>query len=118
MVQTDSAEKLISDNIKIDKYNAIGIGPGMGTEKETQNALKGLIQNASVPLVLDADALNILSENKTWIAFLPANSILSPHPGEFKRLVGNSDNDFECLQMQKEFSIRHGVYVVLKGAHT
>lgn len=118
MVETDSEEKTISDNIKIDKYNAIGIGPGIGTEKETQNALKVLIQNSSVPLVLDADALNILSENKTWISFLPANSILTPHPGEFKRLIGDSDNGFERLQMQKEFSIKHGLYVVLKGAHT
>ena len=118
MVETDSEEKFITDNIKIEKYNAIGIGPGIGMEKETQNALKVLIQNASIPLVIDADALNILSENKTWISFLPPNSILTPHPGEFKRLVGSSDNDFERLQMQKEFSIRHGVYVILKGAHT
>ncbi len=118
MVEVDSEEKIISDNIKIEKYNAIGIGPGIGAEKETQAALKVLIQNSSIPLVLDADALNILSENKTWIAFLPKNSILTPHPGEFKRLIGDADNDFERLQLQKEFSIRHGVYVVLKGAHT
>ncbi|TAL61891.1 MAG: NAD(P)H-hydrate dehydratase [Bacteroidetes bacterium] len=118
MVEVDSEEKMISDNIKIDKYNAIGIGPGIGTEKETQNLLKVLIQNSSVPLVLDADALNILAENKTWLSFLPVNSILTPHPGEFKRLVGEADNDFERLQLQKEFSIKHGVYVTLKGAHT
>lgn len=118
MVVTDSEDNLISDNIRIEKYNAIGIGPGIGTEKETQNALKALIQNAKIPLVLDADALNILSENKTWISFLPPDSILTPHPGEFKRLVGESDNDFDRMQLQKEFSIKHGVYVVLKGAHT
>lgn len=118
MVESDSEEKIISDNIKVEKYNAIGIGPGIGVEKETQNALKVLIQNSSVPLVLDADALNILAENKTWISFLPKNSILTPHPGEFKRLVGVADNDFEQLQMQKEFAIKHGVIVVLKGAHT
>ena len=118
MVQTDSEEKSISDNIKIEKYNAIGIGPGIGMEKETQNALKVLIQNASIPLVLDADALNILSENKTWLSFLPPNCILTPHPGEFKRLAGQADNDFERLQLQKEFSIKHRVYLVLKGAQT
>lgn len=118
MVETDSEEKLIADNIKIEKYNAIGMGPGIGTEKETQNALKVLIQNAKIPLVLDADALNILGENKTWTAFLPPNSVLTPHPGEFKRLVGDPANDFDRLQIQKEFSIKHGVYIVLKGAHT
>ena len=118
MVESDTEENIISDNIKIEKYNAIAIGPGIGTEKETQNALKALIQNVRVPLVLDADALNILSENKTWLAFLPANSILTPHVGEFKRLVGSYDNDTERLQLQKDLSFKHGVYVVLKGAHT
>ena len=118
MTETDSAENYISDNIKTEKYNAIGIGPGIGTEKETQNAFKALIQNSSVPLVIDADALNILSENKTWISFLPKNSILTPHPGEFRRLVGEADNSFENLKLQKEFSFKHGIYLVLKGAYT
>ncbi|MBI4929613.1 MAG: NAD(P)H-hydrate dehydratase [Bacteroidetes bacterium] len=118
MVETDSSEKFISDAISLNKYNAAGIGPGIGTESETQNALKVLIQNSTFPLVLDADALNILSENKTWISFLPKNSILTPHPGEFKRLAGDTDNDYERFQLQKEFSIKHNVYVVLKGAHT
>jgi NAD(P)H-hydrate epimerase len=118
MVEVDSEEKIISDNIKIDKYSVIGIGPGLGTEKETRNALKVLIQNSVKPVVVDADALNILSENKTWIAFLPPDSIVTPHPGEFRRLAGEADNDFDRLQMQKDFSVKHGVFVVLKGAHT
>ncbi|MBI4945471.1 MAG: NAD(P)H-hydrate dehydratase [Bacteroidetes bacterium] len=118
MVETDSSETIVSDNIKLDKYNVISIGPGIGTEKETQNALKVLIQNSSDPMVIDADALNILAENKTWISFLPKNSILTPHLGEFKRLVGDADSDFEKWQRQKEFSLKHGVYVVLKGVHT
>lgn len=108
----------ISGEIEVDKYTAIGIGPGIGSEKETQNTLKVLIQNTVRPLVLDADALNILAENKTWISFLPPNSILTPHPGEFRRLVGETDTGFERLQLQKDFSVKHGVYVVLKGAHT
>jgi len=118
MVEADSEERIISDSIVIDRYNAIGIGPGIGTERETQNALKILIQNSSVPLVLDADALNILSENKTWISFLPKNSVLTPHPGEFRRLIGVADNGFDRLQMQKDFSIKYGVYVVCKDAYT
>jgi len=118
MAQVDSSENIISDAISTGKYNVIGIGPGIGTEKETQNALKILIQNSKLPLVLDADALNILSENKTWISFLSKNSILTPHPGEFKRLIGDADNDYERFQLQKEFSAKHNIYLVLKGAHT
>lgn len=118
MVETDSSEKIISDVIYTEKYNSIGIGPGIGTEKETQNTLKTIIQNSKIPLVMDADALNILSENKTWLAFLPKKSILTPHPGEFKRLIGEAASDFELLQKQKEFSFRYNVYVVLKRAHT
>ena len=118
MVETDFYEKIIGDTIRLEKYSVIGIGPGIGTELETQNVLKVVIQNFSAPLVLDADALNILAENKTWLAFLPKNSILTPHPGEFKRLVGDADTDYGRYQLQKEFSIKHNVYVVLKGAHT
>jgi NAD(P)H-hydrate epimerase len=108
MIKTDSSEKIISDIISSEKYSAIGIGPGIGTEKETQITLKMLIQNSNLPLVFDADALNILAENKTWLSFLPKNSILTPHPGEFKRLAGEFESDFQCLQIQKELSIKHG----------
>ncbi len=118
MVDVDSEENYISDNIKIGNYNAIGIGPGIGTEKQTQNVLKLLIQNSSAPLVFDADAINILSENKTWLSFIPAKSIFTPHPKEFERLVGKSENSMERLQLQRDFSLKYKSYVVLKGAHT
>ncbi|MCL4857458.1 MAG: NAD(P)H-hydrate dehydratase, partial [Flavobacteriales bacterium] len=101
-----------------EKYDAIGVGPGIGLEKQTQNALKLLIQNTVLPMVIDADALNILAENKTWIAFLPNNSILTPHPKEFERLVGKWNNDEERLQMQRDLAIKHQLVVVLKGAYT
>ena len=118
MTDPDDSEFLFAGIKEIEKYNAVGIGPGMGTERETQNALKLLIQNSVNPLVLDADALNILSENKTWLSFLPGNSILTPHVREFERLGGKSSHDFERHQMQIDFAVKHGVFVVLKGAHT
>ena len=68
--------------------------------------------------MLDADALNILSENKTWLAFLPNSSILTPHPKEFERLVGKWSNDEERLKLQIDFSAKNDVIVVLKGAYT
>ncbi len=118
MVNSDSNNDFISDNIRLEKYNAIGIGPGLGNEKQTQNVVKLLIQNSIVPIVFDADAINIISENKTWLAFVPANSIFTPHLKEFERLAGKTENSFERLKMQGEFSIKNNVYVVLKGAHT
>lgn len=118
MLITSDEEYILSGKLNYEKYNAIAVGPGIGTEKETQNLFKVLIQNTSIPLVIDADALNILSENKTWLSFLPANSILTPHPKEFERLVGKWTNDYDALQMQMDFSFKYNCIVVLKGAHT
>lgn len=118
MCSTSDEEKIIANIPLLDNYDAVGVGPGLGMEKQTQNALKLLIQQVKVPMLLDADALNILSENKTWLAFLPSSSILTPHPKEFERLVGKWNNDEERLQLQIEFSAKNDVIVVLKGAHT
>lgn len=118
MVSIDPNENIFSTVPDLSPYNAIAIGPGIGTEEETHKALKLLIQNTGLPIIFDADALNILSENKTWIPFIPKHSIFTPHPKEFKRLIGPSSNNFEQNQMQREFSIKHKVYIILKGAHT
>ena len=99
-------------------YNAIGIGCGIGKEKQTQNILKLLIQNYSGKLVIDADALNILSENKTWLSFLPPYTILTPHPKEFDRLAGTHTNSFERFKTAQEFAKKHKIIIVLKGANT
>ena len=118
MCSVDSNSDFITELPNLKPYNAIGVGPGIGTEKDAANALKRLIQDADARLVLDADALNILGENKTWLSFLPKGTILTPHPKEFERLVGRSSNSLDRLQIQKEFSVKYGVIVVLKGAHT
>ncbi len=118
MAEVDSEMDFITANIRIEKYNTIGVGPGIGIEKQTQNVVKLLIQNSSVPLVFDADAINILSENKTWLSFIPANSIFTPHIKEFERLVGKVSNTEERLKQQIEFSVKHNAFVVLKGSHT
>jgi NAD(P)H-hydrate epimerase len=99
-------------------YNAIGIGPGIGKNSATEKAFKFLIQESHVPLVIDADALNILADNPTYLAFLSEGSILTPHPGEFERLVGKCTNGFERIQKQMELARKYKLYVILKGAHT
>ncbi len=118
MVSIDSDKKFFSDLPYLANFNAIAVGPGIGLDDKTKNALKLLIQDAGMPLIIDADAINILAENKTWISFIPKNSIFTPHPKEFERLVGKTANDFERNEKQREFSIKYHVYVVLKGAHT
>lgn len=69
-------------------------------------------------MVIDADAINILSLNKLWLTEVPADSILTPHPKEFERLTGKSENSFERLENQKKLSQNFGIFIVLKGAHT
>ncbi len=118
MCINDVEEFLISSVENIAPYSAIAMGPGIGKEQKTANALKLLIQNTQIPLILDADALNILSENKTWLAFLPKDSILTPHPKEFERLAGKSANHFEQHQKAVDFAIKHQIYLLLKGAYT
>lgn len=118
MISLDEAEEVFSGERNLSAYNAIAIGPGIGTDSPTQNGLKLLIQDCKVPLILDADALNILGENKTWLSFLPPGSILTPHPKEFERLAGKTDNSMERLALQLEFSKKYHVYVILKGAFT
>jgi len=69
-------------------------------------------------LLIDADGLNILSENKTWLNFLPPDSILTPHPKEFERLCGKAEDDFNRLDLLREFCIKHRCITILKGAHS
>lgn len=118
MISRDANEDHFSQLPDLSPFTVIAAGPGMGTAEETVKAMKLLIQQATTPLMLDADALNILAENKTWLAFLPKNSILTPHPGEFERLVGSWTNSFERLELQRQLSLKFGVIVVLKGANS
>ena len=96
----------------------IGIGTGLGTHSKSKDFLKDLLEDSFQPLVIDADALNIIADDPKLLDEVPAQSILTPHIGEFKRLIGNYKNGFDLLEKQIEFSKKHKVIVVLKGAHT
>ncbi len=102
----------------VEKYAAVGIGPGIGQHADTTLVVKQLIHEYHSPIVFDADALNILAEHKTWMEFLPQGSILTPHPGEFDRLFGKHTSGYERLMTQMAMSKRYGIYIVLKGAYT
>lgn len=114
----DTSEDHISEIDKPENYDAIGFGPGVGTHEDTQIVLKKILQYYTGKLIIDADGLNILSENKTWLDFLPAETILTPHPKEFERLFGKHDNDFEKIKALKQISLKYNCIVVLKGAHS
>lgn len=118
MLDIDSSDDILTEIPDLSRFSSIAVGPGIGLEDQTQRTLKLLIQNSAIPLIFDADAINILGENKTWISFVPKESIFTPHPKEFERLVGKSSDDFDRNNMQMDFSLKHSVYVVLKGAHT
>lgn len=118
MLSLDEHENIITKIGNTDAYTTIGIGPGIGTETLTQQAVLNLLNKFRKPMVLDADALNILSVNKKWFSYVPEQSILTPHPKEFERLFGKTKNSFERLELQKKKSVEHKIIIVLKGAHT
>ena len=116
MASVDQHDYMFTEFPDLSQFSAIGVGPGIGLKSNTKKALSELLEKSNVPMVVDADALNILAENKNWLEKLPENSILTPHPGEFKRLVGDTENSWLRIQQQIEFSKKYKVIVVLKGA--
>lgn len=99
-------------------YDAIGIGPGIGTASETRALLKELFETYHYPIVLDADALNIIASQNELLQLIPAGSILTPHPKEFERLFGESTNDFDRIQQATQKAKDFNCVIALKGHHT
>jgi len=99
-------------------YSAIGVGPGIGTGVHPTNFLQQLIDRVEVPMVMDADALNILAAHPDWLGSVPENTILTPHPGEFTRLFGADANQYDRIQRLPSICMKYGIIIVLKGAHT
>lgn len=118
LIKADRSKKCFSGIDRLDPYTAIAVGPGIGKAPETVEGIKKLLARWKGKTIWDADALNILAENKYLLDFLPEESILTPHPKEFERLAGKSENDFERLNKLSIFANHYRVYVLLKGAHT
>ncbi len=118
MVSIDESGNMISQIPLRPGYKALGIGPGIGKSDETVNAFRLLLENYNAPIVVDADALNILAEHPDLLRNIPAGSVLTPHPVELGRLAGHSESDFEQLLLAGKFSQEHQIILVLKGAYT
>jgi len=118
IVSLDQSDILFSEPPDLGSYSAIGIGPGLGCKPNSGKGLKMLLERSEVPLVIDADGLNLLSRHPEWFELLPEGTILTPHPKEFDRLAGESSSSFERHLKQRAFAKKHRVVVVLKGAYT
>ncbi|MCF0159877.1 MAG: NAD(P)H-hydrate dehydratase [Bacteroidaceae bacterium] len=114
----DGDEHKFTQPCNPDHYQAVAIGPGIGTNKETAMALVEQVRRTQVPLVLDADALNILGEHKGWIQQLPISAILTPHIKELDRIIGNCTESYERLNKARDLATRQHLYIILKGAWT
>ncbi|MDR1601569.1 MAG: NAD(P)H-hydrate dehydratase [Tannerella sp.] len=118
MLSLDENVDFVSSLPEIENHEAIGIGPGIGVHDISAGVLETLLKTATKPLVLDADALNILAADKNRIQLLPPRTILTPHPREFDRLFGESADDYERLHKAMNMAAKHALYIVLKGAYT
>jgi len=112
MAIMDTEEEHIS-KISFDlEPTVIGVGMGMGTDKKTASALEAFLKTNKAPLVVDADALNIISKKKTLLKLIPKNSVLTPHVKELERLVGKWKDDFDKIKKTKALAKKHDLVIV------
>ena len=118
IVHTDIQERYFAQPIHRNRYSALAIGPGLGQEEDTALAMMEQIQGSTLPMVLDADAINILSTHRNWLNRLPKRCILTPHLGELERLIGKCMDTYERLTKVKELAAYLQSYIIVKGAWT
>lgn len=106
------------EHFKAEDNTVYGIGPGLGTHAETEKGLLEFLKEYDAPLVLDADALNIISKNHNNLKLIPERSVITPHPKEFERLFGSTENSFDRLNLAREKASELNIYIVLKDHHT
>ena len=118
VVHTDVHDRYFAEPMDSESYQAIAIGPGLGQEEETALALLEQISNSTAPLILDADALNILSTHRQWFNRLPKHCILTPHLKELERLIGKCMDTYERINKAKELAVFLQGYIIIKGGWT
>ena len=119
MILTDADEKINTEFPgDLSGYAVIGIGPGLGTDGRTMSLLDTILNSYKKPVVLDADGLNMVASNPSLFFSLPPYSILTPHPREFERMFGKSEDDFARLRLAIEKARDHECVIVLKGHYT
>ena len=118
IVQADRDEAVFSEGVATEDFQAMAIGPGIGTSEQTAITMIAQLRRATCPIVVDADALNILANRHAWMQQLPKGIILTPHPKEMDRMEGQCIDSHERLAKARDLAERLHGYVVLKGHHT
>lgn len=118
IILPDKNSRHISEAVDMQRYQAVGIGPGIGQDELTEQTVKQYVAMASEPLVIDADALNILGNHRDWISHIPTGSILTPHVKELEGIVGSCSNSFERLGKAVDLATQCHIYVIVKGHYT
>ena len=118
ILDIDFDESIFSQAVETERYKALGVGPGLGTNETTAITLIGQLRRAQCPVVIDADALNILANHKAWMQQIPAGAILTPHIGEFEKLEGVSTDSYERISKAMILAEHQQAYIVLKGHYT
>ncbi|MFM9908687.1 MAG: NAD(P)H-hydrate dehydratase [Chitinophagaceae bacterium] len=117
MCLTESDDNFVTSFSSLQKYDAIGIGPGLAREQSNNHLLKSCV-NSGKPMVLDADALFTLSTDSNLLNNLTAHSIITPHVKEFDRLFSGATNDFERMEIARQKANALQIIIVLKGRYT
>jgi NAD(P)H-hydrate epimerase len=118
VVSHDKHPEKFTQAVTSDGFDALAIGPGIGTDNETALAFIEQVRHAKIPLLIDADGLNILGSHKGWMQQVPKESIFTPHPLEMRRMGIRSENSYSTLDEAIEMSVRYHIYIILKGHHT
>lgn len=118
MAKIESGHDHIESVSSLEKYDVVGIGPGLGSYESHGLLLHNVFSTFKKPLVIDADALNTIAKNKTLLGEIPAGSVLTPHAKEFERIFGETTDELARIHLALENAARHNIVIVLKGPFT
>jgi NAD(P)H-hydrate epimerase len=118
IVQSGTEETIFAETVDTDEYSALGIGPGLGVSEQTAIAMLSQLRRTQCPIVVDADAINMIANHRAWLQQLPKGLIMTPHPKEFDRMEGHSADSYERLTKACNMAERLKGYIIVKGHYT
>jgi len=116
VIEHDRSDEYFATPVDTNDFSAMGIGPGLGQNENTASAMITQIRQTLCPIVVDADAINVLANHRAWLQRIPKDIIFTPHPKEFDRLNGgHSSGCYERLHKAQQLAIQLQAYIILKG---